>query len=125
MIIKNNLTFVLMSFISILMLQSCSVLSSGSREDFAIPGCEKAWVSIYKTKVLNDLKTLVVNNCSEMYQQGWRLTDKRFKRKVINADQCKQSWSQLEAAKQLNNVKFLVTHNCPVFYRHGWIIPPS
>lgn len=125
MVRKNNLKFVLMSFISILMLQSCGVLSEGSRDDFSIPGCEIAWVSIDKAKTLNDLKTLVVNNCSEVYDKGWRLTDKRFKREVINAEQCKQSWDKLAALSQLDNAKFMVTHNCPVFYRQGWIVPPS
>lgn len=125
MIRKNNLKFVLMSFISILMLQSCGVLSEGSRDDFSIPGCEIAWVSIDKSKTLNDLKTLVVNNCSEVYDKGWRLTDKRFKREVINAEQCKQSWSKLTTASQLGNAKFMVTHNCPIFYRQGWIVPPG
>lgn len=125
MIRKNNVNFVLMSIISLLLLQSCSTFSSGSRDDFAIPGCEDAWVPIGRLKMLKDLKTLVVYNCSEMYEQGWRLKDKRFKREVVNAEQCQQSWHKLEAAKQLSNVKFLVTHNCPVFYRHGWIIPPN
>ena len=125
MIIKNNLKFVLMSFVSIFILQSCSVFSSGSREDFSIPGCEIAWVSVDKAKTLNDLKTLVVNNCSEIYEQGWRLTDKRFKREVINPELCKESWSKLEDAKQLDKVKFMVLHNCPVFYRRGWIVSPN
>lgn len=125
MIRKNNFKFVLMSFVSILMLQSCSVLSSGSHDDFSIPGCEIAWVSIDKAKTLNDLKMLVVNNCSEIYNKGWRLTDKRFKREVINSEQCNQSWSKLVVANQLDNVKFMVTHNCPVFYRQRWIVPPN
>lgn len=125
MIRKNSLKFILLSVISILILQACSILSSGSREDFAIPGCERAWKSIDNAKTLNDLKILIVNNCSELYEQGWRLTDKRFKRKVINPELCKESWNKLQDAKQLDKVKFMVLHNCPVLYRHGWIVPPN
>ena len=125
MIKKNNIKTLLTGLFALMMLQACSVFSSGSREDFSIPGCEKAWNPLGELKMLKDLKILVVNNCDEMYEQGWRLKDKRFRHKVVNAEQCKQAWNKLAAAKQLNNVQFLVTHNCPVFYRHGWIIPPG
>ncbi|MEJ2141842.1 MAG: hypothetical protein P8Y24_05725 [Gammaproteobacteria bacterium] len=108
-----------------LVLQSCSTFTQGSRADFAIPGCEKAWVSVADTKGLTDLKTLVVHNCPELYEQGWRLNDKRFKRDIVKPQACSQSFKSLAKTKQLDNVKFMVTHNCPVFYRHGWIIPPN
>ena len=114
----------MLSVISLSILQSSSIFSSASRDDFAIPGCEEAWLSVNKAKVFDDLKTVIVNNCSELYQQGWRLNDKRFKREVVGAEQCKQSWTQLQDARQLDSVKFMVMHNCPVFYRYGWITPP-
>ncbi|MEJ2633517.1 MAG: hypothetical protein P8011_16230 [Acidihalobacter sp.] len=110
-------------------LQSCAVVSvksygarpaTGSQKDFAIPGCEKAWNEIAMTDDLYDLRTLIKNNCSNLYREGWRLP-------VTGGndipDACGSAWTNLKRDNQLRNVKFMVTHNCPVFYRKGWTIP--
>ena len=108
-----------------LVTQSCAVFSSGTRADYAIPGCETAWDSIAKAKVIKDLKALVVNDCSVMYQKGWRLPINQNKGGINNPELCEPAWSNLEVNKQLDNTKFIITHNCPVLYRHEWVIPPN
>jgi len=120
---KNRFIWPMISIM--LLTQSCALFSSGSRADYAIPGCERAWESIAKAKGLSDLKTLVINDCAVLYKEGWRLPIKNNKGGTDNAGVCNPAWNNLESKKQLDNVRFMITHNCPVFYRHGWVIPPN
>lgn len=119
----SRLIFILIS--TMLVTQSCALFSKGSRSDFAIPGCEKAWTDITKAGVQKDLETLVVNDCSVMYQQGWRLPINNNTGGATMPKVCGPAWNGLQSKQQLDNVKFMITHNCPVFYRHKWIIPPK
>ena len=108
-----------------LAIQSCAMFSSGSRADYAIPGCEKAWESIVDAKGLKDLKVLVINDCSVLYKEGWRLPINKNKGGQNKPEICIPSWNNLKNKKQLDSVRFMITHNCPVFYRHRWVIPPN
>jgi hypothetical protein len=124
-LILNKFAPALLLLCIMLVTQSCTTLSSGSRADYAIPGCERAWDSIARANGLKELKTLVVNDCSIMYQKGWRLPINKNKGGVNNPELCDSAWNNLDANKQLDNTKFMITHNCPVFYRHDWVIPPN
>ena len=115
---KWKLSLVVMS---LLMLQACA---SGSRSDFAIPGCEEVWNKIDAARGLDSLRVLIINDCANLYQAGWRLPINHNKGGNTKLKACEPAWNKLEQSGQLDNVKFLVTHNCPEFYRHGWILPP-
>jgi len=108
-----------------LSLTSCAVFQKGSDSDFALPGCETAWVKVVNANVINNLKNIIVNDCSEMYKHGWRLPIDKNNSGSNKPETCRPAWEKLEKAGQLENAKYMVTHNCPVFYRHGWIIPPN
>lgn len=97
---------------------------TGARADFAIPGCEQAWNRVDGAQALPALRTIVRNDCQQLYAAGWRLPMGGSSGGTVLPDQCNPAWQQLNDAGQLDNVAFLVTHNCPVFYRHGWILPP-
>lgn len=122
---KGNLIYFFFLIITMLLTQSCAIFTSGSRADYAIPGCENAWNAIVSAKAIKDMETLVVNNCSSMYKNGWRLPININKDSETSPEQCIAAWNNLETSKQLDNAKFMVTHNCPVFYRHKWVIPPG
>lgn len=96
----------------------------GSRADFAIPGCERAWNQVDAAGGLPALRTVIRNDCQQLYAQGWRLPINANRQGSTAPAQCDPAWQQLHDAGQMDNVQFLVTHNCPVFYRHGWIVPP-
>lgn len=102
----------------------CSHHVRGSSADFAVPGCERAWTIIDVNKGLPALRTLISNDCAQLYQSGWRLPINANKGGVDNPELCGPAWAELEKAELLEQVEFTVTHNCPVFYRHGWIVPP-
>lgn len=120
-IIKKQRILLLVG-LSMLVLQSCTTTSAGSRNDFAVPGCKKAWNEIAMQNTLGELKTLVKNDCAILYQRGWRLPITGGNKLP---DVCVPAWNILKKDGQLGNVKFLVTHNCPVFYRKAWIVPPK
>lgn len=120
--IINKYRMLLLVGISMLVIQSCATAPTGSRKDFVVPGCENAWNDIAAAHALGELKILVKNDCSSLYQRGWRLP-------IIGGndipDVCNPAWETLKEDGQLYNVRFMVTHNCPVFYRKGWIVPPT
>jgi len=108
-----------------LSIQSCSLVSKGSRSDFAVPGCERAWEDINSANALSSLEILIINDCSNLYENEWRLPMNDNKGGAILPSVCNPAWEYLKRKGQLENVEFLVKHNCPVFYRHGWIVPPN
>ena len=116
---------VLPLLLTTLLLQSCALFSQGSRSDFAIPGCEMAWDDIDSAGVLDDFKAVIVNDCSNLYAQGWRLPIRNNQGGTVYPQVCKPAWKRIRDAGKLDSAKFMVTHNCPVFYRNKWIIPPS
>jgi len=94
-----------------------SAFAGAAFADAPIPECVAAWNSVNAASQIPQLKTLIVNDCSIMYVQGWKTGGSG----TANPSVCAPAWNAIAAAGKLADAKFLVSTNCPILAKQGLV----
>lgn len=99
-------------FLSLLVV---SVTISAAPKLGSIPQCVSAWNKLGEAQQLENVKTLVGNNCQIIYTKGW------LNGVGVKSGVCPGAWNGLNEAGMLDETKELVQRNCAIMYKQGWV----
>lgn len=88
---------------------STASVIQGARQGAPNSGCVTAWKELENSSQIDNLKSLIKNDCSVMYRKGW-LQGKG----TASPSACEGPWNSLARSGKLDSAKTVVMLNCPM-----------